>query len=123
MGNRSIKKRLIDIYGPICFLGDVPTKNNVLTYHHIKPVREGKETTIENGALLTENMHWLFNRIENVDLQTAKYLNDFFKYYKETQDEDERIRIHYYILRFYYDYAYEDQNEISLFKKKILTRY
>lgn len=123
MGNRSIKKRLIGIYGPICFLGDEPTKHNVLTYHHIKPVREGRETTIENGALLTEKMHWLYNRIEKIDLETAKYINEYFKYYKETQDEDERIQMKHYILKYYYDYAQEKPREIHLFKKKILTRY
>ena len=122
MGNRTIKSRLIEIYGPTCFLGDIPTKKNVLTYHHIKPVREGRITTIENGALLTEKMHWLFNRIERIDLETARYINEYFKYYKETQDQYERYLMHDFVINYYYDYARDNQPEIEIFKKKILTR-
>jgi hypothetical protein len=122
MGNGNTKKQLIDLYGPICFLGDTPNNQNILTYHHIKPVREGKETTIENGALLSERMHWLFNRIERIDKETAEYINKYFQYYKETYDEDERFRMHYYVIRYYYDYLCDKPKEILTFKKKILTR-
>lgn len=122
MGNGGTKKKLINKYGPICFLGDIPSKNNVITYHHIKPVREGKETTVENGALLTDRMHWLFNAIERIDPETAEYINNYFKYYKETQDESERIKMYHFVIKYYFLYSIDKPHEITTFKKKILTR-
>jgi hypothetical protein len=120
MSNINAKKQLIDMYGPICFLGDTPNNKNKLTYHHIKPVREGKETTIENGALLSERMHWLFNKIEKIDPKTAEYLNEYFQYYKETYDEDERIRMYYFVIRYCYDFLFDKSNKKVLSKIKNL---
>jgi hypothetical protein len=121
MSGKTIKQQLIEIYGPICFLGDIPTDENYLTYHHIKPAREGRETTIENGALLTLKMHWLFNRIESLDLETAKLLNDYFVYYKQTQDKKKLEYMRKFVLSRYHTFIKDNPKEILIFKKKIFT--
>ena len=98
--NKTVRNKLINLYGCKCFLGDIPTDSNYLTLHHIKPVREGRITSVENGALLTRQMHWLFNSIEQLDRSTAEHINEFLKYYKETGDEEAKKAMYYFIMRY-----------------------
>lgn len=94
MSNKLVREQLIHIYGNTCFLGGTPTPENFLTLHHISPARDGRITTIENGALITLNMHWLFNIIEREDPNMAEYINKYLVYYKETMDDEARMIIH-----------------------------
>ena len=64
-----------------------------LTYHHIKEVSEGGETTIENGALLSLENHIWFN---NQPKEVQDKLNKKFQEYKKCNviiEEDLRLPI------------------------------
>ena len=100
MSNKLVREQLIHIYGNTCFLGDTPTSTNVLTLHHIAPVRDGRITTIYNGALITENMHWLFNILESDNPIKAEEINNYLIYYKETMDDEVRMIIHEYMVEY-----------------------
>lgn len=96
--NRSVRKRLIELYGPECFIEKLhlrpqkPTKYKGkkqhakmqrLTYHHMKMKCEGGETTVENGALLnTENHEWFHKQ----DREMQDIMNNMFKEYKKFAD-------------------------------------
>lgn len=104
MGNKLIRDQLIHIYGNTCFLGDTPTPDNILTLHHISPVRDGRQNTICNGALMTENMHWLFNIIESNDPMLAEHINNYIVYYKETMDDEARMIIRKVMVEYYFSW-------------------
>ncbi len=95
--NKIVRLELIKIYGKICMLDEPITKENYITLHHIIPQRIKKITTIENGALLSLFMHQDFNFIERWFYNEAKYINEYLKYYKETQDQVEKERMNAYV--------------------------
>ena len=98
MNNRSIRKKLIELYGSECFINKLHlrilkpvkykgkkqhAKMQRLTYHHIKMKCEGGETTVENGALLNaENHEWLHKQ----DKETQDVINNMFVEYKKFAD-------------------------------------
>jgi hypothetical protein len=116
----TIKQQLINMYGQTCFLGGSVDNKNIITYHHIKPVREGRETTVENGALLSLQMHWLFNKFELLDPEFAKELNEYFIYYKKTKDEKKRLYMYRKAITLYQILVEKKKNEKKYYKKKIL---
>ena len=120
MSNRYVRDPLIRIYGETCFLGGKPSESNPLTLHHIKSVCNGGVDTVKNGALLTEGMHWLFNMIELKDPETAKFINEYFQYYKETKDEDARKRMSKFVLKYYKKRFMNKPKKMEIFKKKVL---
>lgn len=99
MNNRSIRKKLIELYGSECFINKLHlrvvkpqkykgkkqyNKMQRLTYHHIKAKSEGGETTIENGALLNaENHEWLHKQ----DKKKQDVINKMFIEYKKIADK------------------------------------
>lgn len=95
--NKIIRLELIKIYGQICMLDEPLTKENYITLHHIIPQRIKKITTVENGALLSLFMHQDFNFIERWFYNEADYINEYLKYYKETQDQIEKQRMNAYV--------------------------
>ncbi len=121
MSNRYVREQLIEIYGETCFLGGLPSENNPLTLHHIKPVCNGGVDTVKNGALLTEGMHWLFNMIELKDPEFANEINEYFKYYKKTKDEDARNKMRKFVLKYYTKRIQNRPKKMETFKKKVLT--
>ena len=95
--NTKIKNKLIEIYGPECFIeklhlrpiDDYPKhytskgqlkRMKELSYHHIKERSKGGPTTIENGAILSVENHEWFNK-QPPEIQAE--LNKRFKEYKE----------------------------------------
>lgn len=96
--NRSARKRLIELYGPECFIEKLHlrvskstrykgkkqhAKMQRLTYHHIKMKSEGGETSVENGALLNaENHEWFHKQ----DRKMQDVMNNMFKEYKKFAD-------------------------------------
>lgn len=96
MGNKSVKKRLIQLYGPQCFIEKLHLRHDTtprhytssaqmrqmkqLTYHHIKEKRNGGTATVENGALLSMENHQWFNE-QPPEVQAE--LNRKFQEYKE----------------------------------------
>lgn len=96
-GNKSAKRKLIKLYGPECWVDklklrppeDHPKRYTSkaqlkrakqLTFHHIKPKREGGQATVENGALLSVENHEWFNS-QPPEIQDS--LNKIFQDYKQ----------------------------------------
>ena len=77
--NRYMRCELTTVYGKIDIFGYKPNKKYKLTVHHIKPVREGGKTTLENTCLLREDIHIRFNFLESIDPENGDYINDTIK--------------------------------------------
>lgn len=97
--NKEIREQMIKKYGNECWIEDegiryVPDlsdlymnsrseEENKLTYHHIKPVSKGGETTEENGAILRNcNHQWL----ESLSKEEREDINWRLKEYKAYRD-------------------------------------
>lgn len=78
-------------------------EQNPLTYHHIKPKREGGPTTIINGAPLTITSHTKFHVIERKNYIIAKQLTRLFNHLHETNkpaDEEYYEQVKYYLEKY-----------------------
>lgn len=117
MKNRSVKRSLVREYGKHCWLKGMIIPGNPLTFHHIKPLREGGETTIENGALLTAERHAMFNVTEINFPEYAEEINYYFKKYRGKYPELVDKRIDEYI-----EMMYEFQSEYLPKCKKLYKR-
>lgn len=96
MGNKGAKDRLIELYGPECFIEKLHLRHDTtprhytsksqrmrmkkLTFHHIIEKRNGGPSTVENGALLSTENHIWFNKQSP---EKQKELNDKFQNYKK----------------------------------------
>ena len=80
--NRGVRRQLIIIYGRRCMLcGKIlKKKTGAITYHHITPLSEGGETTVENGGLLCPDCH---GDLHKQDQETQDLLNLSIIHYKE----------------------------------------
>lgn len=67
------------------WMGYPITKENKLTFHHIKKKAYGGNINIDNGALLTSDAHEELHNIETKDPKTFRLLNDLFKKLNETK--------------------------------------
>ena len=77
---QELREDMLLMYGLVCW-GDelwTPNSKNMITMHHINPVRNNGKLTWDNIALLSLYFHEYFNRIENVDKKLAHELNDLF---------------------------------------------
>ena len=70
----------------ICALGELITKGNNYSAHHINPVRNNGKTTPSNIIPLSEITHPQFNFIECRNAKIAKEINDGFIELKETKN-------------------------------------
>lgn len=93
--NKKAKDRLIELYGPECFIEKLHLRKDKkprkytskgqykrmkeLTYHHIKERRNGGKTTVENGALLSNENHQWFNKQSD---KAQRQMNELFQQYK-----------------------------------------
>lgn len=82
MDNKGVKNLMIANYGKECWLHYKLTRENPLTFHHIKPKRDGGKATEENGALLSRYAHDDFNILENMYPELAKEINEYLLIYK-----------------------------------------
>ena len=73
---KMLKKEMILCYGTRCWLSLLEDKR--LTGHHIIPVRNNGKTVWENIALLSNDSHIFFNKIEREFPNAAKELNYLF---------------------------------------------
>lgn len=86
MKNKTIRTIMQMLYGKECFVEKLgiricgaKTLDHTITYHHITPVAEGGETTIQNGALIARYNHdWLHK--EPIYIQDE--INEMFQDYK-----------------------------------------
>lgn len=75
-------------------------KGDPLTFHHIKPKREGGTTIITNGAPLTISSHTKFHVIERKNYIIAKQLTRLFRSLHELEksaDEEYYDQVRYYL--------------------------
>lgn len=91
--NKSVRKELERLYGRECFIDKLHLRKDKqkykgkaqykrmkqLTYHHIKPKKEGGEATIQNGALLSAENHAWFHK-QSIEKQNE--MNKAFQEYK-----------------------------------------
>lgn len=75
-----LKKEMIEVYGEFCWMNNmwVPTKKNILTFHHILEKRNGGKAIWENGALISEESHRYLNYLDNEYHKIYKELNGLF---------------------------------------------
>lgn len=92
--NKSVKEKMIRIYGAECFVEKLHLRKDKerrytgkgqlkrmkqLTYHHIKMKKDGGRATIENGALLSAENHAWFHK-QSPEKQSE--MNRAFQEYK-----------------------------------------
>ncbi len=92
--NKEAREQLIKKYGAKCMMEmagirEVPVElrrrikgykkaQEMLTYHHIKPIREGGKATEENGAVLKAYNHaWLESQPQSVRDEVNQKLQEF----------------------------------------------
>lgn len=97
MSNKKAKEKLIELYGAECFIEKLHLRVDTeprkytskgqykrmkqLTYHHIKEKRNGGQTTVRNGALLSAENHAWFNKQSK---EAQKQMNELFQQYKQS---------------------------------------
>lgn len=97
MSNKRAKQKLIELYGAECFIEKLHLRVDTeprrysskgqykrmkqLTYHHIKEKRNGGQTTVRNGALLSAENHAWFNKQSK---ESQKQMNELFQKYKQS---------------------------------------
>lgn len=120
MSNKSAKSQLICNFGSICFLNGVVTRNNPLTYHHCQRKSNGGKATYENGALLCRLQHSMFHTIESDNKKVSNEINDYFQYFKETQDLLAKVQMGKYVYDYILSLGYEvcDTGKILTLKRR-----
>lgn len=98
--NKQAREELEKLYGKECFIEKLHLRKDEeprrytskgqmermkkLTYHHIVAKRKGGKSTVENGALLSEENHiWFHKQSES----KQGYMNAIFQEYKRQADE------------------------------------
>lgn len=93
-GNQRAKKRLIQKFGKICMVEEAGIRkipravrikikgykmsDDMITFHHLIPIREGGKATPENGALVKDYNHrWLESLSEEEREDVNNQLRDF----------------------------------------------
>ena len=90
-----VKEELIKIYklSDECMLKGKLSRDNPFTYHHIIPVRENGQKTLENGAILTRKKHEQFNQLERLYPEYAAEINYYLYTYRGNYPEEVMERI------------------------------
>lgn len=84
--NRGVKNLLASQYGNKCMLSG---QRYNLTYHHIEKEENGGETSLENGALVSDiGQSWLHNYIEQKDIELFDLINECLLLYKRVIELD-----------------------------------
>ena len=77
---RKLKEEMILVYGLNCWMNElwVPSKKDILTFHHILEKRNGGKAIFENGALLSRSSHDYLNYLDAVYHKLYNELNGLF---------------------------------------------
>lgn len=81
-----IRRELMALYGCKCLLTGVITSE--LTNHHIIKKEHGGPNTMENIALVIEEIHRWLHSLENCDMELFNLVNDCLELYKICLNED-----------------------------------
>ena len=140
MSNKSAKEKLIELYGAECFIEKLHLRKDTeprrysskgqykkmkqLTFHHIREKSKGGKTTVENGALLSQENHMWFNK-QSPEAQAK--MNKLFQEYKKCRvvlvdDLEPNIEVHSSIFIPEGDLKYNRAKEKE-HMKKIIKEY
>ena len=77
---RKLKEEMILVYGLKCWINElwIPTKKDVITFHHILERRNGGKAEWDNGALISHFAHQYLNYLDNEQHKLYKELNGMF---------------------------------------------
>lgn len=83
----SVLKEMIKVYGigEYDWMNFKITKENPLTFHHIKKEEYGGTRTIDNGALLSQLSHSYLHKIERMDKKTFNKISLILKRINENK--------------------------------------
>ena len=81
---KEIKDRMIEVYGPNCWMGYRLDRKNPFTFHHIFEKRKGGKDLMANGALLTREAHCDLNQLDMHEKSMYRDLNLLFIELNET---------------------------------------
>lgn len=94
-----LRQEMIEVYGMKCWLNEIwlPTKNDIMTYHHIIERRNGGKAVWENGALLGRSSHDFLNMLDYKYHNIYNELNWLFfelnrTYLPPTEDYYENVK-------------------------------
>ena len=91
--NRAVLSQVIYRNGEFCWLNGTISRQNPLTAHHIKAVRNGGPTIPQNIAPLTDQRHKWFNRLEHYYPDLAEEVNRYMRAYEGCYPEEIEWRI------------------------------
>lgn len=110
---KQVTKEMIEIYKPLDldWMNYRVTRQNPITFHHIKKAEHGGLYTFDNGALLTETGHRYLHIIEYKEIKLYDMLNKMFEIinrqrHAPTQEQREIIE---YLLNEFYNLHKEDK--------------
>ena len=72
-GSKEVKLQLELKYGYVCYI--CGCRHGKLQLHHIKPIRLGGKTNVENGVLLCENCHKAYHGLYDLELDEMYVAN------------------------------------------------
>lgn len=75
---RLLKLEMQEVYGKLCWMDYLLSKQNPITFHHIVEVRNGGKGVWENGALISLNAHEYLNYLDREYHRIYNELNDLF---------------------------------------------
>ena len=83
---KRLRQEMIQVYGMNCWLDEnwVWARNNILTLHHIKELRNNGKTCWNNSALLSRKSHIYLNYLDREYYKIYKELNGAFKELNKT---------------------------------------
>lgn len=110
--------QLVKEHGYTCFLGGKISKKNPLTVHHMVPIRLGGRNVLANLALLCRLEHDMFNVVERFKPNKGDEFNDYFRYFKITNDLEALEQMRDYIIEELYDLGYCIEERKKLFTVK-----
>lgn len=78
---KRLRTEMIQVYGENCWLDEewIWRRNNTLTLHHIRELRNGGQTCWDNSALLSRNSHKYLNYLNREYYRVYRELNDMFR--------------------------------------------
>ena len=78
---KRLRTEMIQVYGMNCWLDEewIYRRNNLLTLHHIKELRNGGKTCWNNSALLSKTSHIYLNYLDREYHKIYNELNGAFK--------------------------------------------
>ena len=113
-----VKYKLIKTYGKTCMMGGIVNKKNMIIYHHMDKKEHGGKYTLENGVLLSNDMHVILHIFEMKLPFLVEKLNENSRMYKKTRDK-KYILENLHIAKYGLEYIKRDlsKNQVKMLQK------